>query len=1118
MGGARLSIRDPFYGQIESALAAPGLDDVLFEQFAAELVRATGLGTNLAVGGADNGYDFEIVDATLEPGPGVVTTSDRVTSNLRHNLERNRRNCPRAAKKTFVVTSSELTSRMRDNLKKTAQELGYVYLGAADRRDVARYIYSHPHWAQDLLGLTGQPSALSLVPRSSRPLMDVPLVGRDADIARLRSLPGDGLLTGPPGSGKTAVLAHLAAEDGWLFLVSRDMAAVANAVRELQPDVVVVDDLDDAPGATLDLQHLRKECGADFKIIVTDWEPDPQLQQMLGVGDAGAITLDQLTRDEVVAVVQSVGLGGPRPLVREIVDQAGGVPGLAVTLAQAALEGDVLALFEGTRLGARMESTVNRLLGNPREGDRAVLALGAIALAGDPGLSLEETASYLCASRGEVQGMLRRLTSGGIIRSERGRVSLRPRPLRRYMIVKAFFGPVPAGYKPLLEVTPDRAATATELVLAARVGAVIPNLLGIVIASGSTAAARYYAGSGERQARELLSVAPEVAVAVAHPALHTAPETVIPLLLTAAIDDTRALHSTPEHPLRLLKDWGNSGMPGRGEAIARKRVVVESALAWVSGGGDFPAACRACSEVLRTTYENTESDPGAGMKLYMESGMLSASEIAELAPLWDRLQAAIAEAGDAPWSSLLSVCWDLVHPFLSGGGKPEEAVDASRRLAETVIADIGRLAALHPGVLDRLNTMRRHLGDEDSYAISEDYAVLFGEHESDDWRREEQKRAEQIDKLASEWAKGDPTEFGARLVWLQREAARVGGGGHDRSPLLCRLLAERVDEPLLWLTRLADAKIPPASLLPFLDRLVRDDTQEWEAVALPILNDPELEYAAVDVALRAARISDAMWSALGPMLTRYTQTVEILCLRKQVPVATLQRLLHHDCSEVTQAAAVGMWNAEPHGSVPPELELGWEEAVVTIDDDEYWLKEMLASPALAARWLEARIQHDDWSALANRENVEVAAAGLDDGQRLDMLRKLPVHLFRDDVAAALVGDSDDVYRQVLLDRTPRSHWEDPLRRRADDTWRRFAVVALEERSPLEVAQASLLHSDSWSGPYSAYLQGHVDEFAQWLDDPDDGIRQVAGFMIEWLTARREEALAEERREAVEGLE
>jgi hypothetical protein len=77
-----LSVRDPFYIAIEDALATASLDTDLFERLAAELAESKGYGTNLAVGGADNGYDFEILDSHLQPGPGVVTTSDRVTANL----------------------------------------------------------------------------------------------------------------------------------------------------------------------------------------------------------------------------------------------------------------------------------------------------------------------------------------------------------------------------------------------------------------------------------------------------------------------------------------------------------------------------------------------------------------------------------------------------------------------------------------------------------------------------------------------------------------------------------------------------------------------------------------------------------------------------------------------------------------------------------------------------------------------------------------------------------------------------------------------------------------------------------------------------------------------------
>ena len=81
-----MSIRDPFYVKIEEALGTVPLDTDLFERLAAELVQSKGFPTNLAVGGADNGYDFEILDTASEPGPGVVTTSDRVTGNLKRNL------------------------------------------------------------------------------------------------------------------------------------------------------------------------------------------------------------------------------------------------------------------------------------------------------------------------------------------------------------------------------------------------------------------------------------------------------------------------------------------------------------------------------------------------------------------------------------------------------------------------------------------------------------------------------------------------------------------------------------------------------------------------------------------------------------------------------------------------------------------------------------------------------------------------------------------------------------------------------------------------------------------------------------------------------------------------
>jgi hypothetical protein len=1113
-----LSIRDPFYADIERALASP-LDTDLFERLAAEIVESKGYPTNLAVGGADNGYDFELLDSTLEPGPGVVTTSDRVTTNLKKNLASNRSNCPNAAKKTFVVTSTVLTSVKRNNLKKAAGELGYVYLGAADRADVARYIYAHPHWASELLGLAGEPSALSVVARTSRPLLDVALVGRDAARQSLRELQGDAMVVGSPGSGKTALLADLAASGEASFMVSRDMSAVANALRAQQPKVVVIDDLDDDVAATRDLVQLRTEIGADFRIVVTDWERCPELEQAMGLASDDIVVLDQLSRDEIVEVVKSVGVAGPRQLIREIVDQSEGMPGLAVTLTQAALSGDYEALFAGDRLGLVMESAVNQLLGNAAEGNAAILALAAIAFAGDVGLALEETADFVGISRGELQRVLRRLTSGGIVRSDARRVSIRPRSLRSYLIRKAFFGPGPADYQRLLAVVPNSGQTAVELVKASRAGAVVPDLLDIVLSSGDTMAARYYVGTGEREAREYLRAAPEMSIHVAHEALHTAPEVVIPSLLVLALDDRRELHNTPEQPLRLIKDWGNSAFPGGGEAVERKRTVINAALKWAAEGGDFETACRACCEVLRTSFEGSETDPGAGMTIHLVSGMLTDEEIAQLIPLWEQVRNAIGQAASVPWPSLLSLASSLVHPRVLGD-HPIEVFAASRGFAQRVLDDLGELGRPHPAVLERLSSLRARLGLEEIYEIPHDYAVLLGERDFTDWERDEEQRAQQIAELADQWAVDHPNDFAARMRWLADEAALAGGTGYDRSPHLCYLVAQRVSSPRGWLDAVIAGGLGPTCQQPFVDCAIAGYEEGWETLVSPMLGDTPTESVAIDAALRAPSMSDELWPSIAPLLPRYEKHIDILCLRKQVSTHTLGRLLTHESSVVVHATAVGMWTGEKHGQIPEELRTQWEDAVVRIDDDEYWLEEILASsPDVAARWLRARIEHNDWRALGQRKNVSSACQGLDHDERLQILGSVGSQFYNESVAAALIGDSEDLYREVLRDSSMDDNWEAPLRRSPDDEWRRLAGIALEEgKSPRDLAGASMLRSESWSGPHSAHLQSKIDAFTPWLDDPVPEVREIARQAIQWFSESKERALADERREAIEGID
>ncbi|MHB8625590.1 MAG: hypothetical protein ACYDBJ_29215 [Aggregatilineales bacterium] len=93
-----------------------------------------------------------------------------------------------------------------------------------------------------LLALPDFGTALSLFPRTSRPLLTSVLIGRDDDLAWLRQGTNDKLLIGQPGSGKTFLFRKLIDEGLGLFVVSSDRSRLLSEIRSMRPRVLVVDD------------------------------------------------------------------------------------------------------------------------------------------------------------------------------------------------------------------------------------------------------------------------------------------------------------------------------------------------------------------------------------------------------------------------------------------------------------------------------------------------------------------------------------------------------------------------------------------------------------------------------------------------------------------------------------------------------------------------------------------------------------------------------------------------------------------------------------------------------------------------------------------------------------
>jgi len=185
-------IRDPFYRKIVEGLEGK-LDPELFEQCAADLLRS-GHPTLVPIrGGADAGMDGAVADGRGPPFPLVCTTAKDVIGNLTRSLDSY---VAKGGRRRHVIlaTSRALTPTKRRNLERRAEEKGFVLIQIYDQAAIADRLYHNPHWCRALLRLAGNPTALSMVPLSTRPVLGGNLIGRDEDLAWLRTTEKDRLL------------------------------------------------------------------------------------------------------------------------------------------------------------------------------------------------------------------------------------------------------------------------------------------------------------------------------------------------------------------------------------------------------------------------------------------------------------------------------------------------------------------------------------------------------------------------------------------------------------------------------------------------------------------------------------------------------------------------------------------------------------------------------------------------------------------------------------------------------------------------------------------------------------------------------------------------------------
>jgi hypothetical protein len=1052
--------KDPLHQQILEALGRH-LDPQVFEACMADLLRDVFPGIVPVPGGDDAGMDAAIADGKGEPYPLVCTTGEDVAGNLRSSLDAFLAR-GLSSRKVALATSRALTPRETRELFNLAKEKGFTLLQIFERSALASLLYRDTTWCKRLLGLTGSPSALSIIPLSRRPQVDIELKGRDEDAEWLRSTSGDRVVLGFPGSGKTYLFSSLI-RSGWpaLFLVGDDETDIANAIRDQNPGIVIVDDAHVAPDRLVRLRRLRDEIHGKFEIVASSWPGDTAdvIESLGGLPESRIHALGPLTRAQIVEIFQDLDVRPRDEILRDLVNQAGNKPGLAVTIALLWRQGEWQRILDG--------SVLSRTLLAVFRGGEIAAVLAVFSLGGRLGMGLEAVAQFLEIPSRDILKIASDLAAGGVLSES---LAVNPRVLRSALLRQIFFtgSPIRLDYRKLLPLVPSFAESVGEILMARAYGAVIApdELHDLVLRTNSLQAWSILATLNEPEAQWVLDNFPDDILKLAANLLHQIPGGVISRIFERAAEIVNSGSSSPQKSMEVLLDWVQDYWAGAEEWIHRRRLVAKAAKKFLLEGGEREVGVHGVCIALSPNRRGDSLDPDRGDVLSEWRGLLPSETLRQIEPIWDEAKEAIQVLDAASWHQLTGILWDWIHT--RSARSREEAAEKRglmHEFATRVVRDLAPLSQGSPGLQG--DFARLAIEVDISLELTQDstFLLLCPSRVSNDERA---AQGEQVKALAAEWAQGDPEAIARQIAFYVKEAQKRSYPGFSNIWEFCLTLAEEAHEPEKWFDAFLTQDLPGDLISPFLVRIVGDQREGWDSLLARCLNIDLFKWTAARLVLELENSPLSLFEKVLNEFDDLAALVEQRCQNMGVPISTVGLLLRHAQWEIALAAAVGEWWAEPKAEVRKEILPNWRSAILRSKTEEYPDTErnmgvqyllgcILSSDSnLALEWLEARLRDPDLPRYF-REDSPFAHAlrSLGKDQRLAFLQDLEPFPIVDAMIPLLIQGDVDVYEELLSRKRLSDYHLRPLRGLPQRAWSKLALAALRVgHEPAQIAGAA----------------------------------------------------------------